>query len=181
MLDDTEAIARSLGRPAAFELIFDRHFGAVHRYVSHRLGPDAADDLAAETFVRAFAARTRYVPLTADARAWLFAIATNLVRDEVRRRSRDSGLNDRLSLQLAPPYATGPDPDPQLHAALLTLRDEEREALVLFAWADLTYEEIAHATGAPIGTVRSRLSRARARLRDALLVAPMTTGGSPDG
>ena len=103
------------------------------------------------------------------------------MRDEVRRRGRDSGLTDRLSLQLTPQHAAGPDPDPRLHAALLALRDEEREALVLFAWAELTYEEIALATGAPIGTVRSRLSRARARLRDALLMSPMTTGGSPDG
>ena len=68
MLDDTEAITRSVGQPAVFELIFDRHFGAVHRYIGHCLGPDAADDLAAETFVRAFAARMNYAPLTADAR-----------------------------------------------------------------------------------------------------------------
>lgn len=181
MLDDTDAIARSLSQPALFELIFDRHFAAVHRYVSHCLGVDTADDLAAETFLRAFAARARYVPLSADARAWLFTIATNLVRDEIRRRGRDDGLADRLSLQVAPQHVATADSDPQLHAALLTLRDEEREALVLFAWAELSYEEIAHATGAAVGTVRSRLSRARARLRDVLVAAPMTTGGSPDG
>ena len=181
MLDDTEAIARSLSQPASFELIFDRHFPALHRYVSHCLGADAADDVAAETFVRAFAARTRYVPSTASARAWLFAIATNLVRDEVRRRGRDSGVADRLSLQVGPSHRAADEPDPRLHAALMALRDEEREALVLFAWAELSYEEIAHATGTPIGTVRSRLSRARARLRDALTVSPATTGGCSDG
>ena len=180
MLDDSQAIRRSLSQPALFELIFDRHFPALHRYVSHCLGADAADDVAAETFVRAFAARTRYVPSTASARAWLFAIATNLVRDEVRRRGRDSGLADRLSLQVGL-HRAAEDPDPRLHAALMALRDVEREALVLFAWAELSYEEIAHATGTPIGTVRSRLSRARARLRDALTVSPATSGGSSDG
>jgi RNA polymerase sigma factor (sigma-70 family) len=181
MLDDSEAIARSLSRPGVFELIFDRHFAAIHRYVHHCLGPDAADDLAAETFVRAFAARARYAPLTVDARPWLFAIAANLVRDEVRRRRRDSGLAERLSRQTAAPQPAGADRDPQLHAAMLGLRDEEREALVLFAWAELTYEEIAHATGAATGTVRSRLSRARAHLRDTLAPAPTTSGGSCDG
>jgi RNA polymerase sigma-70 factor (ECF subfamily) len=181
MLDDTQAIARSLSRPAVFELIFDRHFAGVHRYVSHCLGADAADDVAAETFVRAFAARARYAPLSRDARAWLFAIATNLVRDEVRRRGRDSGLTDRLALQVERQHVAGEDRDPQLHAALLALRAEEREVLVLFAWAELSYDEIAHATGAPIGTVRSRLSRARSQLRDLLIVSSTTTGGSSDG
>lgn len=153
----------------------------MHRYVTHCLGADAADDVAAETFVRAFAARTRYAPLTADARAWLFAIATNLVRDELRRRGRDSGLTDRLSRQVASRPAAREEPDPRLHAALMALRQEEREALLLFAWAELSYEEIAHATGAAVGTVRSRLSRARARLRESLMASPMTSGGSADG
>lgn len=181
MLDDTEAIARSRTQPGLFELIFDRHFGAVHRYVGHCLGVDAADDVAAETFLRAFAARERYAPLSVSARAWLFAIATNLVRDEVRRRGRADGLADRLSFEGSRRQATPADGDPELHAALLTLREEEREALVLFAWAELTYEEIAHATGAAVGTVRSRLSRARARLRAALAASPTTTGGTQHG
>jgi len=56
-------------------------------------------------------------------------------------------------------------PDPDLAAALASLRDEEREALLLLAWAELSYEEIATATGVAIGTVRSRLSRARAKPR----------------
>lgn len=181
MSEDADAIARSLQEPRAFEAVFDRHFATIHRHVHHCLGADAAEDLSAETFVRAFAARARYVASTPDARAWLFGIATNLVRDEVRRRGRADGLGRRLSAERPLAQAPSDLPDPDLHAALMSLREEEREALVLLAWAELSYEEIAEATGTPVGTVRSRLSRARGRLRESLDAASTTTGGCPHG
>jgi len=178
MLLDGEAIQRSLAEPRIFEVVFDRHFPAIHRYVRHCLDLDAAEDLAAETFVRAFAARKGYTASTPDARAWLFSIATNLVRDEVRRRGRAVGLGRRLSFQ-RPPEDTARDlPDPELYGALMALREAEREVLVLFAWAELSYEEIAQATGTPVGTVRSRLNRGRTRLRELLVAATTTPGGS---
>lgn len=180
MFRDAEAIRRSLEEPRAFEAVFDRHFASIHRYVRHCLGPDVAQDLSAETFVRAFAARGRYVPSTPDARAWLFQIATNLVRDEVRRRERAEGLGRRLARERPAQQLAHGLPDAELHAAVMALREAEREVLVLFAWAELTYEEIAVATGAPVGTVRSRLSRARMRLREALGAAPMAAGGCRD-
>jgi RNA polymerase sigma-70 factor (ECF subfamily) len=179
--DDATAIRRSLREPEAFEALFDRHFTAVHRYVRHCLDADAAEDLAAEAFVRAFAARGRYVAKTEDARPWLFAIATNLVRDEVRRRRRAGGLDARLTLQRPGAADPEPLPDAELRDAVMALREQEREVLVLFAWAELSYEEIAAATGTPVGTVRSRLSRARNRLRALLEVPAVPAGGSCDG
>jgi RNA polymerase sigma factor (sigma-70 family) len=168
-LSDAEVIARSIREPADFRVVFDRHFPAIHRYLRHRRGSDAADDLAAETFVRAFASRSRFRPHGPDARAWLYAIATNLLRDEARRDMRRGTLLRRLSAEPPPPAAAIADaPDPALAAALAALRDDERDVLLLFAWADLSYEEIAAAMGTRVGTVRSRLSRARARLRRAL-------------
>lgn len=175
LLGDADAIQRSLEEPRVFEVVFDRHFATIHRYVRHCLDADAAEDVAAETFVRAFAARERYVASTPDARAWLFSIATNLVRDEVRRRGRATGLGQRLSLQRPSEKAASDLPDAELHDALMILREAEREVLVLFAWAELSYEEIAQATGAPIGTVRSRLNRAREHLRELLVAPSMST------
>jgi RNA polymerase sigma factor (sigma-70 family) len=177
MLPDAEAIERSLDEPRIFEVVFDRHFPAIHRYIRHCLDADAAEDLAAETFVRAFAARQRYRASTPDARAWLFSIATNLVRDEVRRRGRADALGQRLSFQRPPEETARGLPDPELYGALMALRDPEREVLVLFAWAELSYEEIAEATGAPVGTVRSRLSRARTRLSELLVASTINPGG----
>lgn len=166
---DAAAIAASVTDPAAFSVVFDRHFAALHRWLRLTAG-EQADDLAAETFVRAFAARARFRPGTApDARAWLFAIALNLVRDEARRGRRRDALLTRLAGRAAPAAQPLPElPDPALHAALLGLRREEREVLLLVAWADLAYEDVAAVLGVPVGTVRSRLSRARAQLRDHL-------------
>jgi RNA polymerase sigma factor (sigma-70 family) len=169
-LTDAQVFARSVREPGAFRAIFDRHFADVHRYLRHRGGLDLADDLAAETFVRAFAARGRFRAGESDtARAWLFTIATNLLHDEARRGRRRELALGRLAAQ---PTAASAEPlddrDPALAAALGALRDEEREAVLLLAWGELSYEEIARVTGVRVGTVRSRLSRARTRLRESL-------------
>jgi RNA polymerase sigma factor (sigma-70 family) len=158
--------------PAAFRALFDAHFSAVHRYVAHRLGDAcAAEDLAAETFLRAFRGRARFRPEhDGSARAWLFAIATNLLRDDARgRRRRRAALARYADGTVAAATEAGFEaPDAELAAALAALRPDEREALLLFAWAELSYEEIAAATGVAVGTVRSRLARARAHLAEDL-------------
>jgi RNA polymerase sigma-70 factor (ECF subfamily) len=172
--DDAAALLRSVGEPAAFRRAFEVHHAAIRRYLHHRIGdPGTAEDLAAETFARAFAARTRFADQGASVRAWLFAIATNLLRDELRAATRRRTLSERLRNEPAAP--TPPLPiDPELAEALRTLRRDELDVLLLFAWADLSYEEIARATALPVGTVRSRLHRARRRLRAALDAGPKT-------
>jgi RNA polymerase sigma-70 factor (ECF subfamily) len=170
---DAEVIARSVDEPGAFRVLFDRHFADVHRYLRHRTGPDLADDLAAETFVRAFAARGRFRQGDCEtARAWLFTIATNLMRDEARRGRRRVLALGRLAAEPAPAQTdlVG-ERDPELAAALGALREEEREVVLLLAWGELSYEEIAQVTGVRPGTVRSRLNRARGRLQEALAPA----------
>jgi hypothetical protein len=86
--DDAALIARSIGVPECFALLFDRHGPAIHSNVARRLGQDAADDLAAEVFLIAFQRRRAYDGAYGNARLWLYGIATNLVgrrrRDEVR-------------------------------------------------------------------------------------------------
>lgn len=170
---DGELIVRSWSEPRAFVPVFERHFDAVYGYVRSVAGAEAAADLAAETFLEAFAARRRYDAGRPDARPWLLGIATNLVRRHWRRSARwrrapvqppllepeDEAVIARLDARAA---------RGELAAALAALDAGQREVLLLHAWGDLRYEEIADALGIPPGTVRSRLSRARARLRELL-------------
>lgn len=166
---DATLIAASLTDPAAFAAVFDRHWAAIHRYCVTRAHPPAAgEDLAAETFRIAFDERAKYDPRYADARPWLYGIATNLLRRFFRDAARTSappvtregGFED-AALGRVEAAALGP----ALAAALAAVAPADRDALLLHAWAELTYTEIAHATGVPVGTVRSRIHRARTLLR----------------
>jgi RNA polymerase sigma-70 factor (ECF subfamily) len=171
---DAELIRRSLAEPEAFTGLYDRHAPAIHRYVARRLGPDAADDLMAETFLIAFRKRRRYDLARADARPWLYGIATRLVARHRKAETARYLLLERLGGETA---AEPVDSEARVAAqalrgplarALAGLPEVYREPLLLVAWADLTYEEVAAALEIPVGTVRSRLSRGRARLRAAL-------------
>jgi RNA polymerase sigma factor (sigma-70 family) len=180
---DAQVIAASRADPLVFAIVFDRHYDAVHRFLARRAGSDVADDLAAETFARAFDGRFRFDLARMDARPWLFGIATNLMRHHYRTEERRlrayarldrvdhvdvfNGVEGRLDAERA---------GPAIAAALLRLSPGERDALLLFAWADLRYEEIAAALRIPIGTVRSRLNRARRRLRELLGVSGQYLG-----
>lgn len=186
---DAEVIVSSLDDASRFGEIFDRHYGEINRYLARRLGGAAADELAAETFVRAFGARGRYEPAAADARPWLYGIAANLARRHWRTERRRLRAYARTGID--PVCDETADVDrrvdalaagPQLAAALAALSGREREVLLLFAWADLGYEEISTALGIPVGTVRSRLSRARAHVRE--LLAPsgqVSVDGATEG
>ena len=85
---DTALMALSIVNREAFVGIFDRHYEAVHRYLHRRLGHDLADDLAAETFLRAFAARRSFEQRSDSALPWLYGIASNLVRRHRRTEER---------------------------------------------------------------------------------------------
>lgn len=178
--DDAGTIDASLHEPARFALVFDRHYEEIWSYLARRVGRDLADELASETFVRAFAARSSYDHVYPDARPWLYGIATNLVRkharaEERRRRAyaraveRDEasgGLQDvadRLDAAASARAVAG---------ALAGMSPADRDTLLLFALTGLDYEGIAIATGVPVGTVRSRLHRVRRHLQAMLSDAP---------
>jgi len=170
---DSATIAGSLARPESFAGIFDRHYVAVHRYLARRAPRAQADDLASMTFVVAFERRDSFRPHSTSARPWLLGIATNLLHERVRAERREQGTLMLLSAERAAaesPHGAdgdagdGPDTD-QLARALATLDSAQRDVLLLHAWEELSYEEIAEALDVPIGTVRSRLARARAHLR----------------
>ena len=159
---DGHAIQRSLAKPEAFAAIFDRHFDAVYGYARRRVGAELAEDIATDVFTRAFDRRKTFDVTRRDARPWLLGIAANLLRRHWRTERRRLEAYARAAGGAAPENA---ETRIEVVAALDSLSRDEREALFLFAVADLSYEEIADALGVPIGTVRSRLSRARSRVR----------------
>jgi RNA polymerase sigma factor (sigma-70 family) len=180
---DSVLIGRSLRDPQEFAVIFDRHWPAIHAYCTSRAAA-AGEDLAADVFRRAFAHRGRYDRRLQDARPWLYGIATNLLRHHFRASQR-RGRADQRVLALAE-LETVAQPfeqleaqllGPRLTAALQSLAEADREALLLYAWAELSYQEIAVALDVPVGTVRSRIHRARARLREHIV---LTAQGDPD-
>jgi RNA polymerase sigma factor (sigma-70 family) len=158
----------------SFDAAFEAEFASLHRYLARRLGASSADDLAAETFAVAFRSWDRLDPKR-PVRPWLFGIAANLVRHHWRKERRMLRAYARTGVD--PVFAeedaaiARADADKrhrELAEALAELRRDEREILLLDAWAELTDSEIADALGLPIGTVKSRLSRARATLRNRL-------------
>ena len=147
--DDAALIERSRHDPEAFAGLYDRHAAALHRY-----------DLT-----------------VSDARPWLYGIAANLIgkhsRSEVRmlRAYARTGADPVLSeanIDEADGRLASAAVRQDLAAALAALTSGDRDVLLMIAWADLSYTEVATALGIPVGTVRSRLHRARARIRAAL-------------
>lgn len=186
---DSEAITASLSDPGAFAAIFERHFWAIHDYLRRRLDRELADELASQTFLIAFDRRIVFDPCSAGSRPWLFGIATNLIREHRRSELREL----RIMAELTPDRVFGIDGVEsrvdavrmrgQLAAALADLPGEEADVLLLLVWAELGQPEIAEALSVPLGTVKSRLSRARGRLRTALassIPAPTSTIPNPD-
>ena len=154
-------------------MIFERHFDAVHAYLARRVGTGRADDLASMTFTIGFERRRTFCASRSSARPWLFGIATNLVRNDWRSEQRALQALVRLGSEPGERIAAVQWPGFELEAEraaglLEQLDDGQREVLLLHAWEGLSYHEIAVALEIPIGTVRSRLARARARLRSEL-------------
>lgn len=157
-------------------MLFDRHAPYIYRYLARRAGRQVADDLVAETFLAAFAKRDRYDLSRTDARPWLYGIATNLVsqhrRDEVRQyRIRQAAQAEPAAPGHADRVAAGVTAQASrtlLDAALAALSAGDRDVLLLIVWEQLTYQEVSRALAIPVGTVQSRLHRARTKVRQIL-------------
>ncbi len=179
-LTDAEAIIASWSDPSRFTAVFERHFAALHGYLARRVGSDLADDLAAETLVRAFDSRRRYDRERSDALPWLYGIAVRLLRQHYRSERRrllayaKTGVDpvEHDGLEAVDSRVDAGNAGPLLAGALAALSKGERDVLLLFAWADLSYSQISEALDLPLGTVRSRLSRARERVRRHLRSGP---------
>lgn len=173
MNTDSEIIARSVDDPGAFSAIFERHVRPVGGYIRRRVGQDAVDDVLSETFLVAFRRRGSFDQEAASALPWLLGIATRMVKRhrtaEVRQwRAFEASSTSEPGTES--PHAAS---DSRLDAGaalrglaprIAALPARDRDVLLLHAWGDLTYEQIAEALGIPVGTVRSRLNRVRRRL-----------------
>ncbi|MDQ0849710.1 RNA polymerase sigma factor (sigma-70 family) [Arthrobacter sp. B3I9] len=176
MSTDSDIIRRSRDSPVVFGELYDRHASVIYRYAARRAGDFAADDVTSETFLVAWEQLEAYDLDRDDARPWLFGIATNLLRRHHRAEarmlkaaakaaSREAVGDDseRISARVDASAATA-----RIARTLRSMAPIDRETLLLYAWADLTYEGIAAAMEVPVGTVRSRLNRARRTLRTRL-------------
>ncbi|KAB1660243.1 sigma-70 family RNA polymerase sigma factor [Pseudoclavibacter chungangensis] len=173
---DSDIIRRSLQHPPRFGELFERHAESIAAYATSRVGVGAADDVLSETFLVAFERRERFDHAWSSARPWLFGIATRLIRKHRAREAQqwraweagaaaavagESGIESVGSRVDA--WARVRDLAPEI--ARLSARD--RATLLLYAWGDLSYQEVAAAVGVPVGTVRSRLNGVRKRLGEA--------------
>jgi RNA polymerase sigma-70 factor (ECF subfamily) len=184
-LDDTTLWSRlRAGDRNAFEALFERHARAIYNYGFHRLGDwSAAEDFVSLVFLEAWRRREKELE-PGKVLPWLFGIATNVLRNQRRSERRfaaalarvpgadeNSGFADDVNERL--------DDERKMKRALQLLSrlpKREQDVFVLCSWSGLSYEEASFALDVPVGTVRSRLSRARARLRELNLVC----GHEPD-
>ena len=170
---DAVIVRESLADPELFAILVRRHAPALQRYVTRRIGAVAAEDVVAETFLVAFRQRAGYADDGRDCLPWLYGIATRLVHRHWRSESAQLRLLARTGTDPVTESFTervdatvcGTAVKPRLAGALAKLPASQRDALLMYAWAGLSYEQIATATAVPLGTVQSRISRARQRLR----------------
>ncbi|PFG50928.1 RNA polymerase sigma-70 factor (ECF subfamily) [Amycolatopsis sulphurea] len=160
------ALAGGRGDRAALERWVRETQADVWRFLAHRTSPAEADDLTQETYLRAFGSLPRFAARSSS-RTWLLSIARRVVVDRIRARSarpRESATADwqhAAEEQSARSRAAGFEDLIELGLLLAGLDDDRREALVLTQFLGLSYAEAAEVSGCPVGTVRSRVSRAR--------------------
>ena len=172
---DADLWARSrAGDAEAFGLLFDRHAGLIYNYCFRRIGNRAtAQDLLSMVFLEAWRRRDKELPAD-KVLPWLYGIATNVVRHQRRSERRFASAISRLPApETEPDFADNSserlDYERQAQQALALLRKlprREQDVFALCVGMELSYEDAAVALDLPVGTVRSRLSRARARLRE---------------
>jgi RNA polymerase sigma-70 factor (ECF subfamily) len=163
------------GDAAAFQILYERYRDAIFRFVYRLLGSvEAAEDVTQDCFLSLIKDPGRFDPARASLRTYLYAAARNLAVKQFNHFSRATAIDE---LQEEPAGSNNDQPvrrvlDQELAAqvenAISSLPPLQREALVLFEYEDLSLAEIAAIVGADIGTVKSRLFRARERLRQRL-------------
>lgn len=161
---------------SAFVDLYRQCSPLVWRYAAKRIGNDLADDVTSQTFADLWRTRERFDPDLGTLEGWMWGIAVNVLRRHQTRELRQleilvrNGELGSSSLEVIDIHhrVDVRSSWPAVAAALLGMSDTDREAITLALWAELSYAEIAQALGVEVGTVKSRVSRARARLRDQL-------------
>ena len=162
------------GDTDAYGELFERHARAVYNYCFRRTASwSEAEDLTSVVFLEVWRRRRRAVVVDGSLLPWLLGVATNVLRNRRRSLRRHDAAVSRLAIEREPDFADDAasriDDERAMRAvlkAVVTLPRREQDVLALCGWSGLSYEEASAALGIPVGTVRSRLSRARARLRE---------------
>lgn len=175
-MDETTRIllAAADGDADALSTFVRRTQADVWRFCAHLVDPGAADDLTQEVFLRAMRSIPRFRG-DASARTWLLAVARNVAADEIRRRQRRRRLPDPVVLDV-PDHAG----HVELHGLLDHLDEDRRAAFVLTQLLGLPYADAARACDVPIGTIRSRVARAREQLIDLVADDPEVVRDAAD-
>jgi RNA polymerase sigma factor (sigma-70 family) len=163
-----------LTSPMGFGMLFERHGRAVYNYCFRRTADwSAAEDLTSVVFLEAWRRRKDVLLHGESLLPWLYGVATNVLRNRSRSLRRYRAALERLprgqEADFADEVATRIDDERQMAYVLDAFRllpKRDQDVLALCVWSELSYEEAAVALDLPVGTVRSRLSRARKRLRD---------------
>jgi RNA polymerase sigma factor (sigma-70 family) len=164
----------SLEDPSAFGVLFERHARAIYNYCFRRTADwAAAEDLTSVVFLEAWRRREAVLLESESALPWLYGVATNVLRNRRRSQRRHRAALDRFPRERSADFTEDAhgrlDDERRMRntlRAVAKLPRREQDVLALCGWAGLSYEEAALALDLPVGTVRSRLSRARARLRE---------------
>jgi RNA polymerase sigma factor (sigma-70 family) len=155
-----------------FERLYEEHAQALFGFLAYRTGDKAlAEDLLADTFEKAMRARRRFDPRKGSSKTWLYSIALNTLRDQVRRRAAAERAGEQLAEGAAEEGSDSADAvalRDELARALATLTDEEREVVALRYGADLTVPEIARLKKEKLTTIEGRVYRALRKLRERL-------------
>jgi RNA polymerase sigma factor (sigma-70 family) len=171
--DEALLDAASNGDDRAFAALYERHARKIYNFLFRRLADwSEAEDLTAVVFLEAFRRRADAVLVESDLAPWLYGVATNVLRNRRRAQWRYRRVLAQLA---AEPRSAAPDPHDRVEAAeqmrsvlerVRKLPRSQQDVVALCVWSGLSYEKAAAALGVPVGTVRSRLARARASLTE---------------
>jgi RNA polymerase sigma factor (sigma-70 family) len=173
--DDALWARAAAGETEAFGVLYERHARAIYNYLFRRCADWAlAEDLTSVVFLEAYGRRKSVKMQEGKVRAWLFGVATNVLRNQRRSLRRHKAALERLAAPEEPEAFTDDavarlDAERRMRSTLVVLRRLPRrdlDVLALCVWSELSYKDTALALGIPVGTVRSRLSRARARVAE---------------
>ena len=173
---DADAIHASFAEPETFSEIFERHYDAIFQYLARRTRHGAAEDLTCDVFTVAFDIRDRFDLTSPSARPWLYGIAHRVLMRHYRVAERSDRALRRMHIEhVTPDMAEAivvrldlQNVSTRFASAIETITPLDREPLLMSVCERLSYNEISEALQVPVGTVRSRIARARAELRELL-------------
>lgn len=166
---DADIIRNSIADPNTFEDIFHRHYKTIYNYFSRRVEKEVIEELASSVFVKAFEIRNKFDTTKENSLPWLYGISSNILNTSRRTKNRYQ-VKQKRAFEFYKQDAISNDKNllfedkkinDVISEALLKLKKADLEVVLLFIWEQLTYQEIASTLKIPIGTVKSRMNRAK--------------------